>query len=242
MTVHAIPGRRPVTEALRAGRQLHEVLIDRRGGSELVDIDAAARGLGVPVRAVGRPELDDAAQGVLHQGAVALAPEFPYASLGDLYGGDLVVALDGITDPQNLGAIARSAEAAGAVGLMLPKRRSVHVTPAVEKASAGAVSWLCIAVVTNLVRALEDLAGQGFWSVGLDGHAEASLWSSNLLDGRVVLVVGSEGRGLARLTAERVDQVVAIPMQGRVASLNAGAAATTALFEVVRRRSAARDP
>lgn len=236
MTVHPIPGRRPVLEALRARRSLREVLLADRGApDELTD---AAGDAGVPVRRVGRAELDAASQGVLHQGAVALAPGYPYATLADLAGTDLVVALDGVTDPQNLGAIARSAEAAGAGGILLPKRRSVHVTPAVEKASAGAVSWLRIAVVANLVSALDRLADAGLWSVGLDEGAEETLWSSNLLDGRVVVVVGAEGRGLARLTAERVDQRVAIPMRGNVGSLNAGAAATTVLFEVVRRRSA----
>ena len=231
---HAIPGRRPVAEALHAGRRLHEVLVDVRGEPP-AGIADPARAAGVALRRADRAELDAAAQGVAHQGVVGLAPGYPYASLSDVATSDLVVALDGVTDPQNLGAIARSAEAAGAGGIVLPKRRSVHVTPAVEKASAGAVSWLRIAVVVNLVRAIEELAGDGFWSVGLHGDAETALWDSNLLDGRVVIVVGAEGRGLARLTAERVDQLVAIPMRGRIGSLNAGAAATTALFEVVRR-------
>ncbi|MBA2529576.1 MAG: RNA methyltransferase, partial [Euzebyales bacterium] len=137
-----------------------------------------------------------------------------------------------------LGAIARSAEAAGAGGVVLRERRSAGVTPAVEKASAGALSWLAVAVVPNIVRALEDLAERGVWSVGLAAEAAEPLWRAPLLDGPVALVVGAEGSGLSRLVAERVDARVAIPLRGRMASLNASAAAAVALFEVARRRAA----
>jgi 23S rRNA (guanosine2251-2'-O)-methyltransferase len=232
---HVIPGRRPVAEALRAGRVLREVVVAERGVEELAD---AARACAVRVRAADRAELDALADGVVHQGVVALAPPFPYRTVADVAAGtDLVVVLDGITDPQNLGAIARSAEAAGAGGLVLPRRRTAHVTPAAEKAAAGAFSWLPVAVAPNVARALRDLADAGFWSAGLAGDAAASLWSSSLLDGRVALVVGGEGAGLSRLVAERVDGLVAIPSPGRVESLNASAAAAVALFEIVRRRT-----
>lgn len=233
---HAVPGRGPVAEALRAGRRLQEVVLDERAAAELEGLAAAAAARGVPVRRARRDVLDALAGGVLHQGAVALAPAFGYRPLADLYDSDLVVVLDGVTDPQNLGAIARSAEAAGAGGLVLRERRSVAVTPAAEKASAGGLSWLAVARVPNLVRALQDLAVAGFWSVGLAADAETALWSSPLLDGKVVLVVGAEGTGLSRLVAERVDARVAIPLRGRMESLNASAAAAVALFEVHRRR------
>ena len=220
-----------MAEALRAGRALTELLVAEADD----DLAAVAREAGVPVRVRPRAELDDRAGGVLHQGVLAVAPPFAYASLADLRG-DLVVVLDGITDPQNLGAIARSAEAAGAAGLVLPKRRSAHVTPAVEKAAAGALSWLEVAVVPNLVRALADLAERGLWSVGLAGEAGETIWECRLLDGPTALVVGAEGAGLSRLVAERCDATARIPLAGSVESLNASAAAAVALFEVQRRR------
>jgi len=233
---HAIPGRGPVLEALKAGRTLREVVIDRRGGPELTTIADAARGAGVAVRTGDRNALDGLSTGVLHQGVVAVAPDFPYARLDDVADATLLVMLDSVTDPQNLGAIARSAEAAGAGGLIVRERRSVGVTPAAEKAAAGALSWLPVVRVGNLVRALDDLARRGLWSVGLAGDAPQSLWEAGLLDGPVTVVVGAEGSGLSRLTAERVDMLVRIPMQGRMTSLNASAAAAVVLFEVVRRQ------
>lgn len=236
--VHAIPGRNPVLEALAAGRRLRELVVDRRAGDELEAIAAAARAAGVRVLSGDRDTLDDLASGVRHQGVVALAPPFPYRALAEVSETDLVVVLDGVTDPQNLGSIARSAELAGAGALVLPKRRSAHVTPAAEKASAGAFSRLEVALVPNIVRALADLAERGLWSVGLAGDAPETVWSCALLDGPVAVVVGAEGSGLSRLVAERVDARVAIPTVGALDSLNAGVAAAIALFEIRRRREA----
>jgi 23S rRNA (guanosine2251-2'-O)-methyltransferase len=242
---HAIPGRRAVAEALRAGRGLHEVVLDQgvtggptrgQGGRDLERLAEAARSAGVPVRRADRGELDRLARGVVHQGVVAVAGAFQYLPLDDLASAKLVVALDGITDPQNLGAIARSAELAGADGLVLRERRSAHVTPAAEKASAGALSWLRVVLVPNIARALGDLTAHGLWTVGLDAGGQSQLWSCPLLDERVTLVIGAEGTGLSRLVAEQVDACVAVPTRGRISSLNAAAAATIALFEVVRRR------
>lgn len=237
---HAIPGRRAVAEALRAGRTVHEVVL-AEGAGELEAFGESARAAGVPVRLANRNEVDRLAQGVVHQGVVAVAPPFAYAPLEVLADADLVVVLDGVTDPQNLGAIARSAELAGASGLVLRERRSAHVTPAVEKASAGALSWLPVVLVANIARALGDLAARGLWTVGLDAEGDTALWSCGLLDERLALVVGAEGTGLSRLVAERVDARVAVPTRGRIGSLNAAAAATVALFEVVRRRHNTRD-
>lgn len=235
MSAHAVPGRRPVAEALRAGREMTEMVVAEEHG-HLAELARTAREQGVPVRNAERGHLDELAGGVAHQGVVALTRPYRYAHLSAVAGAELLVLCDQITDPQNLGAIARSAEAAGAGGLILPKRRSAHVTPAVEKAAAGALSWLAVAVVPNLVRALADLAGAGSWSVGLDGDAGRGLWDSVLLSGPCVLVVGAEGEGLSRLVAERVDERVAIPISGHVDSLNASAAAAVALFEARRRR------
>lgn len=234
--MHAIPGRRPVAEALRAGRPLAEVVIDQRRAGRLTALAEQAAAAGVPVRVVSTAELDELTAGVVHQGVAAVAADVPAPGIADL-SGDLVVVLDGITDPHNLGAIARAAEVAGACGIVLPRRRSVHHSPAAEKTSAGALSWLPVVVVPNIATGLGQLADAGFWSVGLDGAARATIWDSNLLDGRVAVVVGAEGSGLSRLVAERVDQLVAIPMRGRLDSLNASTAAAVALFEVVRRRS-----
>ena len=233
---HPIPGRGPVAEALKAGRALREVVLDQRGGAEIDIIAEVARGAGVAVRRTDRAGLDELAGGVLHQGVVAIADAFRYASLADLGETDLVVVLDGVTDPQNLGAIARSAEAAGAGALVIRERRGASVTAAAEKAAAGAFSWLPVVMVPNITRALEDLAQRGFWSVGLAGEAEGDLWDAGLLDGPVAVVIGAEGSGLSRLVAERVDLLVQIPMAGRMTSLNASAAAAVTLFEVVRRR------
>ena len=234
---HAIPGRGPVAEALKAGRQLQEVVVDARAGDEVVALAGAAREAGIAVRAADRAALDQLSGGVMHQGVVAVTDRFSYTRLTDVAEGGFVVVLDGITDPQNLGAIARNAEAAGATALVIRQRRGASVTAAAEKASAGALSWLPVVLVPNVVRALSDLADRGFWSVGLAGDAEATLWNSALLDGPVSIVIGAEGSGLSRLVQERVDLLVRIPMAGRMGSLNASAASAVALFEVVRRRA-----
>lgn len=234
--MHAIPGRQPVAEALRARRPLSEILVDQRRADRLHGLLATAADAGVAVRAVPTGELDEATGGVTHQGIAALAVPTAPPPVSALTG-DLVVVLDGITDPHNLGAIARAAEVAGACGLVLPRRRSAHHSPAAEKTSAGALSWLPVVVVPNIATGLRQLAGVGYWSVGLTGDADTTVWDSSLLDDRVALVIGAEGAGLSRLVAERVDQVVAIPMRGRIGSLNASTAAAVALFEVVRRRA-----
>lgn len=235
--MHVIPGRGPVAEAIKAGRRLREVVVDARAGAELATLADVARAAGLTVRRADRAALDQLSGGVLHQGVVATTDSFSYATLADVGEADLVVVLDGVTDPQNLGAIARSAEAAGAGALILRERRGVHVTPAAEKASAGALSWLPVVMVGNIVRALEDLAGRGFWSVGLAGEGGGTVWEAHLLDGPVAVVIGAEGSGLSRLVRERVDMLVRIPMSGRMTSLNASAASAVTLFEVVRRRA-----
>lgn len=212
------------------------MVVDDRSGAELDALADRASATGVRVRRVPRGVLDDLAGGVLHQGVVAVQTAFPYVDVAGIGHTDLVVVLDGVTDPQNLGAIARSAEAAGAGALVVPRRRAAPVGPAAEKAAAGAFGWLRVAQVPNVARGLADLRERGFWSVGLAGDSTTTVWSSRLLDGPVAVVVGGEGAGLSRLVAERVDERVAIPMAGRLDALNASAAAAVALFEVVRRR------
>jgi 23S rRNA (guanosine2251-2'-O)-methyltransferase len=236
-----------VRELLRAGRPVERILVStsRGGSSVLEDLRRAARDAGVPVDDVAPATIDDRAAGLVHQGVLALAPPFPYARLEDVLARadrageqSLLVALDGVTDPHNLGSIARTAEAVGAHGLLLPGRRSAGVTPTAEKAAAGALAHLPVVEVTNLVRTLADLHDRGIWSLGLDGEAEDDLAGHPLASEPCVLVVGAEGGGLARLTRERCDALVRLPMRGRVGSLNASVAAAVALYELLRRRTA----
>jgi 23S rRNA (guanosine2251-2'-O)-methyltransferase len=234
----AVPGRRAAAEALAAGRDVSRLLV-QRGAQGLDDLVAAARRAGARVETGDRARLDEAAAGVVHQGVVALAAPPATVSVDAVADRDLVVVLDGITDPHNLGAIARAAEVAGAAAVVLPRRRSAPVTPAAEKAAAGAFSWLAVAPVAGVPRALEALARAGRWSVGLDGAAPTALWDCPpVLGEALALVVGSEGAGLARLVRQRCDVLVAIPTAGHVASLNAAVAAGVALMEIRRVRRA----
>jgi 23S rRNA (guanosine2251-2'-O)-methyltransferase len=166
---------------------------------------------------------------------------FAYVSVDDLLDRatdpPLLVALDGITDPNNLGAVARSAEAAGADGLIIPERRAAGVGPAADKASAGALEHLPVARIVNLQRTLRDLAERRVWIVALDADADDTIYDLPVAPDPLCLVVGSEGSGVSRLVRERADYRVRIPMSGRVASLNAAAAAAVALFEIRRRRA-----
>ena len=172
-----------------------------------------------------------------HQGIVAEVDPYPYADAGAMLAKPdaLIVVLDRIQDPQNLGAMARSAEAAGATGLVIPSRRSASVTAAAAKASAGAVEHLPIARVPNLAEYLSRAKEEGAWVYGAEANAESPYTQADLT-GKVVLVLGSEGTGLRRLVADRCDLVVSIPVRGRVASLNVAAAAAVVLFEAVRQR------
>jgi 23S rRNA (guanosine2251-2'-O)-methyltransferase len=242
-----VGGLHPVRELLRARQPLRRILIaETRDASPAVgEIRALAERQGVPIDEAGRDRLDAHAAGLTHQGVLALAPPFRYAQLSEAldrasHAGEplLLVALDGVTDPHNLGSIARTAEAVGAHGLLLPSRRAVGVTPTAEKAAAGALAHLPVVRAANLVRVLEGLKKDRVWIVGLDGDAETGIAECRLLDEPLVLVIGAEGRGLARLTAQSCDQTVRLPMRGAVGSLNASVAAGVALYEVARRREA----
>jgi len=246
-----VHGIHPVRELLRAGRRIDAIIVaDAREGAGLVaDIERLAAAAKVPVRTAEPGELERLAPGAVHQGVVALAPPFPLVDLDRLLAHAessgrpaLLVAVDGVTDPHNLGSIARTAEAVGAHGLVLPDRRSAPVTPVVEKSAAGALAHLPVAGVTNLVRALGELAKAGVWSLGLDGGAEATLADHPLASGPVVLVVGAEGGGLSRLVRERCDALVRLPMLGRVGSLNASVAAGVALYTLLAAREAEARP
>jgi 23S rRNA (guanosine2251-2'-O)-methyltransferase len=236
----AVGGRRTVVEAIRAGRVL-DVLVapgvrETQGLRAVADAAAAA---GIEMRETDRRELDRLASD--HQGVVArLHPSEPPRALGERDLAELpfpddalVVVLDGITDPQNLGAAARSAEAAGASVLVTRVRRAADVTPAAVRASAGSLLHLPHARVANIPRALGRLQAADFTVVGLDGDAPISIFDEPCPDGRVALVVGSEGEGMSRLVRERCDVLVALPMRGRVGSLNASASLAAALYGYV---------
>lgn len=238
-----VVGVNPVRELLRAGTPISEVLVDaeRSRSDAFVELVELAREAGVQVTSVERRDIDDLAEGLVHQGVLAIAAPFQYAGLDDLLAAPrehaaLLVALDGITDPHNLGSIARTSEAVGADGLIVPSRRAAAVTPVAEKAASGALAHLPVAMVTNLVRALDQARDAGCWVVGLDASADLDIEDSNLLTEPLVLVVGSEGSGLAHLSQVHCDQLVRLPMRGRVASLNASVAAGIALYEVDRTR------
>jgi 23S rRNA (guanosine2251-2'-O)-methyltransferase len=244
-----IEGRRPVIEALRGSRRVERVVV-AAGAAErgtLADLlELAAEG-GVPVETVPRSLLDARAETGAHQGVAAVVSQLESIGLDELLaiplGGTeppFFLALDGIEDPHNLGALVRSAEAAGCHGIVLPRHRSAPLSAAAVKSSAGALEHLPVAEVANLTRALERLRAAGLWCIGLDGGAESSLFDLDLADEPVCVVVGSEGSGLHRLVRETCDVLVRIPMAGRVASLNASVAGALALFEIRRRRARSR--
>jgi 23S rRNA (guanosine2251-2'-O)-methyltransferase len=232
-----VGGRRAVLEAVRAGAA-REVLVARgaRSTAGLRDVLEACREAGLPVREVDRSELDGLAAD--HRGVVAITGSPKAIGERELaawpFGpDDLVVVLDGITDPQNLGAAARSAEAAGATMLVTRTRRAADVTPAAIRASAGALVHLTHARIANIARGLERLKDAGFTVVGLDEHADRTVFEEDPPDGRVAVVLGSEGEGLGRLTRDACDLLVRLPMRGRVGSLNASASLAAALYAFV---------
>jgi 23S rRNA (guanosine2251-2'-O)-methyltransferase len=238
-------GKNPVLEALRAGREVKRLVVlgSARGEARLSEILTVARERAIEVEEADRQRLDDIAHTGSHQGVVAYVGRQRYWELPELLTAlepepaPVLVAVDGIQDPQNLGSICRSAEAAGVGGVLIPRHRSAEVTAAVAKASAGAVEHLRVAMVGSLAQVLERLKQEGYWTVGLTGDAELG-YDRARYDGKLVLVVGSEGEGLHRLVRERCDQLVRLPMLGQVSSLNAAVAASIVLYEAVRQRHA----
>jgi 23S rRNA (guanosine2251-2'-O)-methyltransferase len=233
-----IYGINPVLEALRTGR-VREVRVSDRSGDRLRDLLALAGQQRVAVKRVGADLLARQSRGGVHQGVVADVEDALEYSVDELVRGaagvPLLVVLDGIEDPHNLGAILRTADAAGVDGLVLQSRRAAALGGAAAKASAGAVSHVKIAEVVNIARAIEELKEAGVWSVGLAGEAPVSY---DTIDYSVptAIVLGAEGAGLRRLVRERCDFLASIPMQGHVGSLNVSVAAGVTLFEAVRQR------
>jgi 23S rRNA (guanosine2251-2'-O)-methyltransferase len=238
-------GRNPVAEALRAkvpATALY-IALGVDADERITDAVRLAGKRGVALLEVSRGELDRMTGGLLHQGIALQVPPFTYTALPDLLAragesttAPLLVALDGVTDPRNLGAIIRSAVAFGAHGVVVPARRAAGVTAAAWRTSAGTAARIPVSQVTNLVRALRDCQAAGLFAVGLDADGSTTLDDLAVADGPLVVVVGSEGRGLSRLVGETCDLTVSIPMAGPAESLNASVAAAVALAEVARRR------
>lgn len=233
-----IYGANPVIEALRAGR-VKELWVSERAGGRIGEVLEMAARASVAVRRVKPADLDRSARGGVHQGLVAELHEIERYDISDLVQGaagpPLVVVLDGIEDPHNVGAILRTVDAAGADGVIRQSRHAAPLDGAAAKASAGAVSHVKVADVVNIARALEELKALGIWTVGLAGDASRSLDELDLTM-PTALVLGAEGAGMRRLVRERCDWLAAIPLRGHVQSLNVSVAAGIALFEAVRQR------
>lgn len=237
-----IAGRNAVSEALRGQRSINKILIQEgaRGGS-LGELVAAAKNKGVPVEIVKAERLDKLAPGLRHQGVVALAAPIAFQSLDDVFAKaaakdepPFLLLLDELQDPQNVGALLRTADAAGVHGVLLPRRRSCPLNAAVAKISAGAVEYVPVVQIGNIAQAIDELKQRGCWVVGADMDG-VDFYAANMT-GPIVLVIGAEGKGIGRLVKQKCDDIVSIPMNGGVNSLNASNAGAVLMYEVVRQR------
>lgn len=238
--METLAGRNPVYETLRARRRAVKKVVLAQGITRtdvIVDILRLCNERDVPISWVDRQQVDRMAGGVNHQGVAAHVSPYPYLSLDELL--DLskqrrkrpfFLVLDSLKDPQNLGALARTAEAVGVHGIIIPKRRSVSVTEAVSRASVGAIEYLHVAKVTNLARTLDRLKEERVWVVGVEDHPNAQDYREADLDMSLALVLGSEGQGMRRLTAEKCDFLFRIPMVGQINSLNVSVAGSIMLY------------
>ncbi len=237
-----IIGRNAVTEAVKSDREIDTLFVasgDRSGSIGI--IIGKAREKGIVIKEVDRRKLDAMCGGGNHQGVAARAAAHKYAEIEDILalarekGEDpFVIICDEIEDPHNLGAIIRTADACGAHGVIIPKRRGVSLTYAVGKVSAGAVEYVPVARVTNLPAAIEELKEKGFWIYG--ANMDGTPWDKQDYSGAVALVIGSEGRGISRLVKEKCDFIVSLPMKGKINSLNASVAAGILMYEVIKHR------
>ncbi len=241
-----LAGKHPVLEALRAGRPLNKIWVAEHAQRSLVaPILEEAKAQGVVVQFADKRKLDQLVPGVPHQGIVAQAAAMSYVDVEELLeraagrGEDpFLVVLDEVEDPHNLGSVLRTADCTGVHGVIVPKRRSAGLTPVVAKTSAGAVEYVPVARVPNLVQTIEKLKAAGVWVAGAAGEAETVVYGANL-KGPLAIVIGNEGRGLSRLVRESCDFLISLPMYGRINSLNASVAAGVILYEAVRQRRAA---
>ena len=238
-----IEGRNAVTEALRSGRTINKVfLADGDTDRALGRLAAMAKDAGAVVVRIDRRKLNDMSPTGSHQGIIASVAAHDYATVDDILAeaeargqAPLIVVCDELSDPHNLGAILRTAECAGAHGVIIPKRRSVALTAVVAKASAGAIEYMKVARVSNIAAALRELKERGVWVFGTAADGTTSLYGADL-KGPAAIVIGNEGEGMSRIVAENCDFKVSIPMRGQISSLNASAAAAILLYEAVRQR------
>jgi len=240
-----LEGRNALTEALKSGRAIDKVFV-AAGDTDraLARLSAMAKEAGAVVVETDRRKLDQMSATGAHQGVIAVVAAHSYATIDEILHraeergeAPLVVVCDELSDPHNLGAIIRTAECAGAHGIVIPKRRSVGLTAVVGKASAGALEYMPVARVTNLTKALEELKQRGLWVFGTAAGGDTPLFKADL-KGPAAIVIGSEGEGMSRLVSDACDFKVSIPMNGSISSLNASAAAAILLYEAVRQRSA----
>lgn len=238
-----LEGRNAVLEVLKSGRDIEKIII-QKGNVEgtIRRIAGMAKERGIVVQEAARQKLDEMSQTKNHQGVIAIVSEHEYAEVDDILRSaaekgekPFIIILDNITDPHNLGAVIRTAECAGAHGVIIPKRRSVGLTAVVGKTSAGALEYMPVARVTNIARTIEELKNQGVWVACADMDGEDYYDAS--LDGAIALVIGSEGEGVSRLVKEKCDFTVSIPMYGKISSLNASVAGALLMYEVVRQRN-----
>jgi 23S rRNA (guanosine2251-2'-O)-methyltransferase len=244
MTKDMIIGIKPVLEALKAGRPVQRVLVSdqRKQDRDVQTILRFAAECGAEVRFVNREILNREAPGANHQGMIALAAAKKYATLDDILKvpvrqekAPLFLVLDGVEDPRNLGAILRTAEAAGVHGVIIPERRATGLTETVAKASAGAVEYIPVVKVVNISNTLEDLKKAGVWVVGAEAGGETVYWDADFVR-PTALVLGGEDRGVRRLVRERCDYLVSLPLLGKINSLNVSVAAGILLYEALRQR------
>lgn len=238
-----LEGRNAVLEVLKSGRDIEKIIVVKGNVEGTVRrIVGMAKERGIVVQEVVRQKLDEMSQTKNHQGVIAIVSEHEYADIQDILAAaadkgekPFIIILDNITDPHNLGAVIRTAECAGAHGVIIPKRRSVGLTATVGKTSAGAVEYMPVARVTNIARTIEELKKEGIWVACADMGGEDYFESA--LDGAIALVIGSEGEGVSRLVKEKCDFTVSIPMYGSISSLNASVASALLMYEVVRQRN-----
>lgn len=243
MSDEMVVGRNSVTEALRRGRAINKLLVQEgiKGGSigEIVNL---AKCQGILVEFVKIEKLNQMSQGLRHQGVIALGAPVPFYELEEVLEiayskkqEPFLLLLDELQDPQNVGALIRTANAAGTHGILMPQRRSCPLNAVVAKISAGAVEYVPIVKIGNITQTIKELKKKGFWVVGADMEGMVNYFQGNLT-GPIVLVIGAEGKGLGRLVRENCDLLVRIPMNGEVSSLNASAAGAILLYEIVRQR------
>ena len=238
-----IMGRNPIMEVLKSERDINKILVasgEKKGS--IIEILRIARDKKIVVQETEMSKLDFISNNGNHQGIIAYVAPFPYVEVEDILEKArsknekaFVIIADGITDPHNLGALVRTAEALGAHGIIIPKRNSVPVTSTVAKVSAGAIEYLSVARVTNIARCIEDLKKEGLWIIGADMDGKTELSKADL-NSPVALVVGGEDTGIGKLVKEKCDIVVSIPMKGKISSLNASVAGAIMMYEVARQR------